>query len=289
MDTKTISLLREWAKTYNTESFIKDDPVRFPHRFTEKRDIEISAFLTAWISYGRRAHILQKAEELHRLMGESPYEFIRTGETSFAPLRNRPVRGRDTFYRFYIYHDLHLLCCRLKDIYDTYDCMEDAMAAAGPCEDPILRLRQLFADLNGIPVLHGTSACKRLAMFLRWMVRTDGTVDLGIWRTAVHPRQLIIPLDTHVHQISFRLIVLNRRDLPKACVPFRLGVDETDSFFRRVGYRPHLGVLGTHEILVHGVPQKFQQGIIVMINIEDYDRIEVETELFPSDDLQKFL
>lgn len=205
MDTKTISLLREWAKTYNTESFIKDDPVRFPHRFTEKRDIEISAFLTAWISYGRRAHILQKAEELHRLMGESPYEFIRTGEISFAPLRNRPVRGRDTFYRFYTYHDLHLLCCRLKDIYDTYDCMEDAMAAAGPCEDPILRLQQLFADLNGIPVLHGTSACKRLAMFLRWMVRTDGIVDLGIWRTAVHPRQLIIPLDTHVHQISLRL------------------------------------------------------------------------------------
>lgn len=205
MDTKTISLLREWAKTYNTESFIKDDPVRFPHRFTEKRDIEISAFLTAWISYGRRAHILQKAEELHQLMGESPYEFIRTGETSFAPLRNRPVRGRDTFYRFYTYHDLHLLCCRLKDIYDTYDCMEDAMAAAGPCEDPILRLQQLFADLNGIPVLHGTSACKRLAMFLRWMVRTDGIVDLGIWRTAVHPRQLIIPLDTHVHQISLRL------------------------------------------------------------------------------------
>lgn len=56
-----------------------------------------------------------------------------------------------------------------------------------------------------LPVLHGTSACKRLAMFLRWMVRTDGIVDLGIWRTAVHPRQLIIPLDTHVHQISLRL------------------------------------------------------------------------------------
>lgn len=83
--------------------------------------------------------------------------------------------------------------------------MEDAMAAAGPCEDPILRLQQLFVDLNGIPVLHGTSACKRLAMFLRWMVRTDGIVDLGIWKTAVHPRQLIIPLDTHVHQISLRL------------------------------------------------------------------------------------
>lgn len=100
MDTKTISLLREWAKTYNTESFIKDDPVRFLHRFMEKRDIEISAFLTAWISYGRRAHILQKAEELHRLMGESPYEFIRTGETSFAPLRNRRFVGGIPFTVF---------------------------------------------------------------------------------------------------------------------------------------------------------------------------------------------
>ena len=53
MDTKTISLLREWAKTYNTESFIKDDPVRFPHRFTEKRDIEISAFITSWRDFFR--------------------------------------------------------------------------------------------------------------------------------------------------------------------------------------------------------------------------------------------
>ena len=100
MDTKTISLLREWAKTYNTESFIKDDPVRFPHRFTEKRDIEISAFLTAWISYGRRAHILQKAEELHRLMGESPYEFIRTGGLLSLPYGTARFAGGIPFTVF---------------------------------------------------------------------------------------------------------------------------------------------------------------------------------------------
>lgn len=205
MNKKTISLLREWAETYNTASFIPNDPVRFPHRFTEKRDIEISAFLTAWISYGHRSHILQKAEELHRMMGDSPYEFIRNGETTFAPLRNRPACLRDTFYRFYTYADLHLLCCRLKDLYDTYESMEDAMCATGPCENPVVRLQELFSGINGIPVLSGTSACKRLAMFLRWMVRQDGIVDLGIWKTAVHPRQLIIPLDTHVHQISLRL------------------------------------------------------------------------------------
>lgn len=210
MDQKTILLLREWAREYNTKSFIKDDPVQFPHRFTEKQDIEISAFLTAWISYGRRAHILQKAEELHQLMGSSPYAFIRSGETTFAPLRNRPVVRRDTFYRFYTYSDLHLICCRLKDIYDTYDSLEDAMAAES-CEDPILRLRQLFLDLPGIPVMGGNSACKRLAMFLRWMVRRDGIVDLGVWKTAIHPRQLIIPLDTHVHQISLELGLTQQR------------------------------------------------------------------------------
>ncbi len=79
------------------------------------------------------------------------------------------------------------------------------MAAAGPCEDPIfavattLLISMAFRSCTGLPLV------KRLAMFLRWMVRTDGIVDLGIWRTAVHPRQLIIPLDTHVHQISLRL------------------------------------------------------------------------------------
>ena len=57
----------------------------------------------------------------------------------------------------------------------------------------------------------GTSACKRLAMFLRWMIRTDGIVDFGIWQTAFHPRQLIIPLDTHVHQISLELGLTQQR------------------------------------------------------------------------------
>lgn len=208
MDNKTKELLLEWAKVYNTSSFIKDDPVQFPHRFTEKRDIEISGFLTAWISFGRREHILKKAEELHALMGESPYQFIRNGETTFAPLRNRPPKARDTFYRFYTYQDLYQLCCRLKEVYDRYDSMEDALVDGvdgAVCEDPILKLRQLFSGINGIPVLGGTSACKRLAMFLRWMVRRDGIVDLGIWRRAVDQRGLIIPLDTHVHQISLRL------------------------------------------------------------------------------------
>lgn len=206
MDDQTISLLRKWAAEYNTTRFIEDDPVQFPHRYTQKQDIEISAFVTAWISYGRRSHILAKAEELHQLMGDSPYQFIRDGESSFLafPDRSEVAGVRDTFYRFYTYSDLQVLCLRLKEIYDRYDSLEDALPKA-PGSTPIVKLQTLFVGVPGIPVLNGSSACKRLAMFLRWMVRTDAVVDFGIWQTAVKPHELIIPLDTHVHQISLEL------------------------------------------------------------------------------------
>ena len=178
MDTKTISLLREWAKTYNTESFIKDDPVRFPHRFTEKRDIEISAFITSWISYGRRELILRKADWLHSRMGGSPYEWVLSGRY-WELVSDVPTGKRDTFYRFYTHSDLCALCDRLKEIYQRYDSLEDALAASS-YPNPVFKLQDLFSGINGIPVMGGTSACKRLAMFLRWMVRTDGIVDFGI-------------------------------------------------------------------------------------------------------------
>lgn len=206
IDPLTAQLLRQWAEEYNVRGFIKDDPVQFPHRFREKRDIEISAFLTAWISYGRRSHILAKAEALHQRMGSSPYSFIRNGAQTFQPLLEESSRkgSRNTFYRFYTYADLYALCVRLKEIYDTFDCLEDALLSQSS-PTPAGKLQQLFAGIRGIPASSGTSACKRLAMFLRWMVRTDGIVDFGIWRKAVQPHELLIPLDTHVHQISLAL------------------------------------------------------------------------------------
>ena len=76
MDEQLKAKLKEWAGIYNVRSFISDDPVQFPHRFTEKRDIEISAFITSWISYGRRELILRKADWLHSRMGGSPYEWV---------------------------------------------------------------------------------------------------------------------------------------------------------------------------------------------------------------------
>lgn len=196
--------LRRWANEYNVSGFIKDDPVQFPHRYTEKRDIEVSAFITSWISYGRRELILRKANELHDAMGPSPYRWIRN--EGYKNLAGNPVEHgkRDTFYRFYTYSHLRQLCDRLKSIYEEYDSLEDALSAS-PYPNPVTKIQDVFSGIEGIPVLTGTSACKRLAMFLRWMVRKDGIVDFGIWETAIKPHELIIPLDTHVHQISLEL------------------------------------------------------------------------------------
>lgn len=200
--------LKEWAEIYNVKSFIKDDPIQFPHRYSRKQDIEISAFITSWISYGSRPLILRKADWLHSQMGKSPYEWI-LSEGYKELEQDVPIGKRDTFYRFYTYSDLYALCERLREIYTQYDSMEDAIDESLYI-NPVIKLRNLFENINGIPLMSSKSACKRLAMFLRWMVRTDGIVDFGIWKTAVKPYQLIIPLDTHVHQISLKLGLTNR-------------------------------------------------------------------------------
>lgn len=204
MDEQIKDKLRRWAQEYNVSTFIPDDPVQFPHHYTEKKDIEISAFLTSWISYGRRELILRKANELHASMTPGPYQWIMREGYNELP-KGKPESGkRDTFYRFYTYSDLRRLCGRLKEIYEQYDSLEDALVAS-PYPNPVTKIQDVFAGIQGIPVLTGTSACKRLAMFLRWMVRKDGIVDFGIWETSIKPHELIIPLDTHVHQISLEL------------------------------------------------------------------------------------
>jgi len=204
LNEETKQLLRLWAETYNTKAFIETDPIQFPHRFTRKEDIEISAFLTAWIAYGRRPVILRKAEEMHRLMGNSPYEWIlNEGYKEIIPEQFCPG-PRQTFYRFFTLSDFRALCICLRGLYKEHGSLEWALAA-GKHPNPIVKLQELFTGLKGIPVLDGTSACKRLAMLLRWLVRNDGIVDLGIWQEVIRPHELIIPLDTHVHRVSLEM------------------------------------------------------------------------------------
>ena len=196
---ETKDLLIRLADQYEKKDFIKDDPIRFPHEVANRggsiRDIEISAILSSWLAYGNRAQFCSRLEALHDMMGYKPFEYLCS--QSWMIFKD----CHDTLYRFFSYHDFYLLMDRIVDLYD-WDALEI------DDDDPLHYLIFCFRGLNGFPK-DGTSACKRLNMLLRWMVRKDSPVDLGLWD--IDPAKLIIPVDTHVHRMALELGLTQRK------------------------------------------------------------------------------
>ena len=117
--------LREWARTYHHSAFIASDPVRFPHRYSRKEDIEISGLLTAVLSFGNRGQILRKAEELDGMMGRFPLQYVlsRRWEDDFRASDSR------SFYRMVSYADFRVCLEKLFEVYDSGRSLEDAVFA----------------------------------------------------------------------------------------------------------------------------------------------------------------
>ncbi len=191
-----------------TAAFIDTDPVRFPHRYTDRRDIEVSGFISAWMAYGSRRVFLGVLEKLHTLMDAAggPYRFIVSH--AWENLESDP---NACLYRFYKWSDYWMLCSRMASAYETMDSMEEFFAGKNTLAEGVRSLCLFFEGVEGIPVPDSPSANKRFYMFLRWMVREDSPVDFGIW-TSVTPSALVIPLDTHVYQIATRLGLTARRN-----------------------------------------------------------------------------
>lgn len=204
--------LKRWAEQYETAEFIQSDPVQIPHRYDSRVNIEISAFVTAWIAWGNRKQIIQKADFIDReIFKGEPYHYI-TGtnvEPGAVPMWHAYKGSKENFYRTFTYADFHDLCARLFDVYSKFENMEKALQAQ-PGGRPLEQLQRLFGDVKGVPDMETKSGCKRLCMFLRWMCRHGSPVDFGLW-TICDPRNLIIPLDTHVHKQALRLGLVKRR------------------------------------------------------------------------------
>lgn len=198
MNPATKIQLIEWAGTYETPDFITQDPIQFPHRFTHKADIEISALLTAWISFGNRKMICRKAEELHQIMQQAPLEYVlgKQWATDF------PETDRQSFYRTCPKSQIHRLYSLLYDTYTRYDSLETLLRTAYT-GSPRERLCHWLQVSDKSPQ-------KKLNMFLRWMIRRSSSVDFGIW-PSFHPRELIIPLDTHVCRMAYELHLIDRQ------------------------------------------------------------------------------
>jgi uncharacterized protein (TIGR02757 family) len=201
---------------YNTIEFIEDDPISIPHRFTKKQDIEIAAFFAAIFAWGQRKTIINKCNELIELFDNEPHDFI----SNFS---EKDLQHLQHFkHRTFNFIDLKYFLQFLKYHYQQYDLLESAFIPKQKTfdvKDALIHFHQYFFSLHNLqsrtrkhiatPLQNST--CKRLNMFLRWMVRKDNSgVDFGIWKK-IKPSQLYCPLDLHVDRVARSLNLIQRK------------------------------------------------------------------------------
>jgi TIGR02757 family protein len=208
------AFLDQKVEQYNRPGFIPNDPISIPHRFSKKQDIEIMGFFAAILAWGQRTTIINKCVELGKRMDNAPYQFItQSTESDLQSLLG---------FKHRTFNDTDLLYCIdfMKRHFAQYDSLEDAFVAGekATAEEALIHFREYFFDVLYAPYRTRKhiasplqkSACKRLNMFLRWMVRNDGKgVDFGIWKK-ISPADLICPLDLHVERTARHFGLMTR-------------------------------------------------------------------------------
>jgi len=204
------------------------DPVHIVRRFREPEDREIVGFCAAGLAFGRVASVLQSIESLLAVMGPHPAQFVREFDPDrerdrFAPLVHRWIRGRDLMALVIVLQRMLRESGSIEAFFLEGD--DSSQAHVGAALDSF-STRALATDLRAaygrrVPKQRGVSyffprpsagsACKRLNLFLRWMVRRD-EIDLGVW-TRLPPARLIVPLDTHIIRLG-RCLRLTRYTSP---------------------------------------------------------------------------
>lgn len=209
---QTIDILHFYHDKYNKKEFIKDDPISIPHRFTKKQDIEIAGLFAATLAWGNRTSIINSCNKLMTLMDNEPHEFIlHHSEKELKPFV--------TFvHRTFNATDLLYFISFLKSHYSKNDSLENLFLNED-IESGLSNFKQTFFSLTDFPARtkkhisspETKSTCKRLNMYLRWMVRKDKNgVDFGIWKR-IKPHQLYIPLDVHVENYARQLNLIERK------------------------------------------------------------------------------
>lgn len=198
--------------------YIVDDPVQFIHAFTEKKDQEIAGFFAATMAWGRRDIVISKVENLLKRMDYNPYQFVMNYD-------QREFSRLQTFkHRTFKPIDIHGMLLSLKEIYSKHEhfeafwklCYHQSKRENRPlmalfhhnffagCEDLASRTRKHISNPEK------GSTCKRLYMFLRWMIRKDSPVDIGIW-DFIDPSELLIPFDVHVARQTRKFGLVSRK------------------------------------------------------------------------------
>jgi uncharacterized protein (TIGR02757 family) len=197
---------------YNRREFVHPDPLEVVYRYSDTRDREIAGLIAASLAYGRVAQILQSLDRVLKPLGSSPFEALSAMNRSALDVEYRGFKHRWTTAA-----ELVTLLAGTQDALRTYGSLEKCFAAYHDADsgNTIAGLAGLVSALGGPSSLLSdptkSSACKRIHLYLRWMVRKDD-VDPGCWN-CVDPAHLIIPLDTHMHRAA-KTLRLTRRKQP---------------------------------------------------------------------------
>jgi uncharacterized protein (TIGR02757 family) len=219
------NFLEKNVRVYNDPSFIPADPISVPHRFCKKQDIEIAGLFSAVFSWGNRTTIIRKSNELMQLLDDAPHEFI---------LNHKPrdlKRLADFKHRTFNTTDLLYFIHFLKHHYRKSESLETAFLPdnsnyrnAENAESEVVKIAlsgfyDRFFSLEEAPNRtrkhisspEKNSTCKRLNMYLRWMVRSDSNgVDFGIWKK-IKSADLICPVDLHVARVARKFGLISRK------------------------------------------------------------------------------
>jgi uncharacterized protein (TIGR02757 family) len=218
MNQRIKDFLDEKVALYNRPNFIELDPISIPHRFSKKQDIEIAGFFAAILAWGQRKTILNKCSELLECMDNAPHDFMLNHTESdlkgILGFKHRTFNEVDALYFIHF----------LSWFYRHEDSLEKAFlightGAIDSMESMLIQFQRFFFSLEDAPgrtKKHISSpatrsACKRINMYLRWMVRQDQQgVDFGIWKQ-ISPAQLICPCDLHVDRVGRKLGLITRK------------------------------------------------------------------------------
>ena len=226
MNNSLNDFLNQKYRQYNHPSFIQEDPISIPRRFSKKQDIEIAGFFAAILAWGTRKGIISSCNRLLAAMDNAPYDFIMNKDWNKAPEEFSVFEGfvHRTFNEMDLFHLLnflqhHYCYCGEESLETAF--LKGLQPGDKNIENALVGFHEyVFSyDKDAEEEIHcrkhiatpaKKSACKRLNMFLRWMVRKDNnSVDFGIWKN-IHPSQLIMPLDVHVARVAKKLMILQR-------------------------------------------------------------------------------
>lgn len=199
----------ELAEMHEVKSFINDDPIQFCYKYSNKKDIEIAGIISSWLAYGMRKVFMPKIDSLlTKIMNNKPYEYIMNGDW------NLYKDDYSCLYRMTTWHNLAMLCEKLRVIYLNNKDLEEA--TLNHFVDRSTRFKfyyQSLCDLlsgeSMIPTAKSMSANKRMNMFLRWMIRNNSDVDLGLWKS-FKKSNLLIPCDVHVLKSARELGLISK-------------------------------------------------------------------------------